>query len=105
MVVLDVSKLDAPATIAAGSPLTAVLTVTVGGCTSFENIVANRSASGASLVAYGRNAAKGRKNVSCPADVRSESHSYAFDPPSRGEFTIQVQRGSGSRLTATVQVQ
>src|SRR5258706_15027192 len=74
-VILDVSKLDAPATISTGTPLTVVLTVTTGGCKSFDHIAAERSASGASLTAWGQDAAKGERNVSCPLHLVSEQHS------------------------------
>ena len=104
-VVLGVSSLDAPATISAGSPLTVVLTVTTGGCKSFDRMVAVRGASGASLTVYGRDASKGRTDIMCPQDLRSEQHSYSFDPPFQSEFTVQVDRGRLSPLSATVDVQ
>lgn len=105
-VILHVERLDAPATISAGSPLPVVLTVTVGGCTSFDHIGAVRGASGATMIAWGRNSAKGRKNVACPQDSRSEPHSYQFEPPIQSPFTIQVEQGTlAPPLTATVLVQ
>jgi len=104
-VILDVSKLDAPAAISPGSPLTVILTVTTGGCKSFDHIAAERGASGASLTAWGQDAAKGERNVSCPLNIVNEQHSYQFDPPIQSPFTVQVDRGSLSSLTATVQVQ
>ena len=104
-VILDVSKLDAPAAISPGSPLTVILTVTTGGCKSFDHIAAERGASGASLTAWGKDAAKGERNVSCPLNIVNEQHSYQFDPPIQSPFTVQVDRGRLSPLTATVQVQ
>ena len=104
-VVLDVSNLVAPATISVGSPLTVTLTVVTGGCTSFTRIVADRSASGASLTALGRNSAKGRSNITCPADIRFEPHSFQLDPPAQGSFKVEAQRPELEPLTVTVQVQ
>jgi hypothetical protein len=104
-VVLLVDQLDAPASISAGSPLTVVLTVVVGGCTTFERITVQRNASGATMTAWGRDGAKGRDLV-CTDDARPEPHSYQFDPPFQNSFTVQVPRERGlSTLSTTVQVQ
>src|SRR4051812_17127895 len=75
-IVLGVSKLDAPATISAGSSLTVVLTVTTGGCTSFDHIAIGRSASTATLTAWGIDASKGRKGIACPTYLVETPHSY-----------------------------
>lgn len=104
-VILDVSKLDAPATLSVGSPLTVSLTVVLGGCLSFDRIVVERGAAGASLTAFGRDAAKGRKDIACTADLRLEAKSYQLDPPAQGSFSLEVQRPQLAPLTATVQVQ
>jgi hypothetical protein len=104
-VILGVERLDAPTTISTGSSLTVTVTVTTGGCLSFRHFEVERQASFASLTAWGRDAAKGRKDIACPADIRSEPHSYTFEPPFQSPFTVQVQRGSLNPLTATVQVQ
>ena len=103
-VVLLVDQIDAPATISAGSPLTVVLTVIVGGCKTFERFAVQRDAFGASIVALGRNGAIG-KDVACTDNAVPESHSYQFDPPFQDPFTIHVPREGLDPLTATVQVQ
>ncbi|HEY8831637.1 MAG TPA: hypothetical protein VIM21_03950 [Gemmatimonadaceae bacterium] len=102
---LSVTKLEAPAAISSGAQLTVVLTVTVGGCTRFDHISIVRNPSGAALVAWGIDEAKGRTGVACPAIIGDEPHSYTFDPPFQSPFTLQVDRGRLSPLTATVQVQ
>ena len=104
-VVLGVEKVDAPATSPVGSPLTVVLTVTIGMCESFDHIEATSTASGASLTAWGVNATIGNKDIVCPTIIKSEAHSYQFNPTARGPFQITVNRGRVSPLTATVQVQ
>ena len=104
-VILGVERLDAPSTISAGSSLTVTLTVVTGGCLSFSHFDVQRQASAGSLTAWGRDAAKGRKDVTCTADVRTEPHSYTFEPPFQNPFTVQVHRGALNPLTATVQVQ
>jgi hypothetical protein len=103
-VVLLVDQLDAPASISAGSPLTVVLTVVVGGCKIFDRIAVQRDASSATMIALGRDVAKG-KDLACTDDARPEPHSYQFDPPFQNPFTIQIQRAGLSPLTTTVQVQ
>jgi hypothetical protein len=104
-VILGVEKMDAPATSPVGSPLTVVLTVIVNGCESFDHLEATSAASGASLTAWGLDHTVGNKDVVCPQILRSEAHSYQFNPPTRGPFQITVDRGRVSPLTATVQVQ
>jgi hypothetical protein len=104
-VVLQVENLDAPATIAPGAQLTVVLTVTTGGCTIFDHIAVLRGPSGAQLAAIGLNTAKGKTNYSCPADIRSDPHSYTLDPPFQSPFTVQVNRPTSPPLVATVVVE
>ena len=104
-VVLDVTKLDAPATISGGDALTVTLAVTVNGCERFDRIELSRDLSGASFTAWGIDASKGRKGVACPDIIRSEPHSYTLHPPYANPFTLQVQRGRLGPLTTTVQVQ
>jgi hypothetical protein len=104
-VVLDVEKLDAPATSPVGNPLTVVLTVLVNGCQSFDHLEATSFASGASLTAWGLDHTIGNKGVVCPEVIKSEAHSYQFNPSASGAFQITVGRGRLSPLTATVQVQ
>jgi hypothetical protein len=104
-VLLGVSKIDAPATVAPGTAITVVLTVTTGGCVSFDHVDVNRDASSAFMIVWGHDAAKGRNDIACTADIREEPHSYQFSPPFANSFAIQVARGRLSPLQATVQVQ
>ncbi len=104
-VVLGVTKLEAPATISAGSPLTVVLTVTTGGCTTFDHIAVEREVFAASLTPWGTDGAKGEKNVSCPALILDTPHSIQLDPPFQSPFMVLVPRVGLDPLTATVEVQ
>jgi hypothetical protein len=104
-VTLDVSKIAAPTTVANGTPITVVLTVTTGACLSFDHIQVNRDVSGAYVTVWGRDAAKGKTGVGCPANLVLEPHSYQFDPPFANSFAIQVDRGRLPPLQATIQVQ
>jgi len=102
---LGATKIEAPTTVAPGTAITVVLTVTTGGCVSFDHIDVNRDANGAFMIVWGHDAAKGRKDIGCPADIREDPHSYQFSPPFANSFTIQVGRGRLSPLQAIVQVQ
>ena len=103
LVLLHVSELEAPATVSASANLSVVLTVEVGGCVSFDHIEREKASTGATLTAWGRDA--GGKNVSCPAFIASEKHATSFTPPFASEFTVTVNRGRLSPLTAVVAVQ
>jgi hypothetical protein len=102
---LNVTEIDAPSTISAGSALTVTLTVQTGGCLRFDHFEIQRRASFASVTAWGEDGAKGKPGMACTADVRFEPRSYTFDPPFESPFTVQVDRGRLSPLTAVVQVQ
>jgi hypothetical protein len=104
-VVLIVTKLEAPATIAAGSPLTVVLTVITGGCKTFDRIDVEREAYAVALTPWGTDAAAGNKNISCPADIVETPHSIRLDPPFQSPFMVFVPRVDMDPLTATVQIQ
>ncbi len=104
-VILGVSKLDAPATVASGSTITAVLTVNLGGCLSFDHIEVTRDASGANLTVWGKDASKGNKGVVCTSDFKVQSRSVQFDPPFANTFTIEVNQGRVGPLSTVVQVQ
>jgi hypothetical protein len=104
-VILNVSEISAPASVAAGAPISVVLTVMTGGCVSFDHIETHSDASGASITAWGDDTSGGSKNVACPQDIRYEQHSLRFDPPFASTFNVWVNRGRLSPLTATVQVQ
>ena len=102
---LGVTELDAPAAIAAGSSLTVTLTVQTGGCLRFDHFEVDRDAAFATVTVWGKDAAKGRTEIACTADIRFEPHSYTFEPPFQSPFTVQVSRGRLSPLIAVVQVQ
>jgi hypothetical protein len=104
-VVLGVTKLEAPATIAAGSPLTVVLTVTTGGCKTFDRIDIEREAYAAARTPWGTDGAIGKKDVSCTADILATPHSIQLAPPFGSPFMVMVPRVGADPLIATVQIQ
>ena len=104
-VILGVSKLDAPTTVASGSTITAVLTLTLGDCLSFDHIQVDRDANGAMITVWGNDSSKGNKGIVCPSNLVIQSHAVQLDPPFANSFTIEVNRDRLSPLTAVVQVQ
>jgi hypothetical protein len=102
---LEVSKLDAPASIAPGSSFAVVLTVVLGGCLSFDRIDVDRSTTHATFTVWGKDASKGRKDIVCPDILIEELHTYQLNPPFANPFQITVNRGPLTPLTATVQIQ
>jgi len=104
-VMLEVDGLNVPSSIGPGSSLTVGMSVQTGGCLIFDHIAVLRRGSSANFVALGRNTAKGRPNVTCPAFVRSDVHTYTLDPPFESPFTVTVRSESLPPLSATVTVQ
>jgi hypothetical protein len=104
-VVLPVSVIDAPATVAPSAAFTVTLTVQTGGCTTFDRIAVESDATGARLVPWGKNPALGRKDVACPQDIRYEPHAVQLKAGASDPFSIQVDQGRLAPLQATVRVQ
>jgi hypothetical protein len=102
-VVLQVSEIDAPATIAPGSTLSVTLHVTTGGCRRFDRIETSRVAAGVSVTVWGHDSSIGR-DIMCPADLRIEPHTLVFNPPFESTFTIAVNQGSLAPITETVEI-
>jgi hypothetical protein len=100
-VVLDVEKIEAPATISASSPLDLVLTVTTGGCVTFDQIHMQRGSATATLTAFG----KDFRRDGCVDIAFSEPHTFRIEPPfATGQFSITVNRDHLAPLVAAVQV-
>lgn len=104
-VILAVSKLDAPATASASAPFTVTLTVTTGGCTTFDRIEVQRLTSGARLIPWGTDASVGHRDIACPSVIFDTPHSIQFEPPFANPFQLYVEQGTLAPLMATVQVQ
>lgn len=103
-VILQVSEIDAPASISAGSPLSVVLKVTTGGCRRFDRIEMTRVTTGANVTVWGDDSSIGRKDIMCPADMRTESHTMVFTPPFQSTFTISVYHGRMPGIARTVEI-
>ena len=102
---LPVSKLEAPATVSAGSPVDVVLTVGRGACEAFDHISEVRGDSQITLAAWGRNLAS-PPGAECPRILIEEPHTYRLDPPFPARFTILVQPVQfGPLLSREVSVQ
>ena len=101
VVVLNVDKIDVPASVSSTSALDVVLSVMTNPCQTFTGIDADRTSVSVKLTALGKDPEKG-----CTDLAMVQSRSYRIEPPfPPGTFEIIVDRGSMSRLIATVQVQ
>jgi prophage tail gpP-like protein len=104
-VILPVTEIAAPASIPAGTQLSVVLTVQTGGCTRFDRIETERTATRATITAWGREPASGR-NVQCTADIRYDRHTVNFNPPFGSTFDIVINReGEGPALARRVRIE
>lgn len=111
-VLLQVSKIDAPASVAAGSSFGVNLTVGVGDCLVFDHIEARRSESDIILTVWGTD----HRNDPVPdqlgvgvdiacAPAGTEVRSVTLKAGLVGTLTLVVEEGKLGPLTATVQVQ
>ena len=102
-VIIDVEKLEAPATIAADQPISVVLTLLTGWCLKFDRFEVHRNATGAVITAWGR-ASILRKNEACPAIGYLERHTVVLTPPFQDAYTVVVNRPRHGPLIARVEV-
>jgi hypothetical protein len=102
---IEVTRLDAPSTVAPGASVDAVLTVGIGCGLRFDHITEVRSGSEITLTAWGKRLTL-PPNTFC-IDIRvEEPHTYRLEPPFPSKFTIVVPPiESGTSLTQEVQVQ
>jgi len=111
-VLLHVSQIGAPASVAAGSSFGVNLTVVVGSCLVFDHIEARKSESDIILTVWGTdNTNQGGPDmpdrgvdIVCAA-ARTEVRSVTLKAVSPGTLTLVVEEGTLAPLTATVQVQ
>jgi hypothetical protein len=110
-VVLQVSQLTVPPSVAAGSSFGVNLTVGVGGCLVFDHIEVRKSASDILLTVWGTDVSgvpvsvpPGVGDLACAAP-KTEVRSVTVQAGSPGTLTLVVERGRLSPLTTTVQVQ
>jgi hypothetical protein len=102
---LPVAKLEAPATVAAGASIEAVLTVESGGCVVFDHISEVRNGSQIELAAWGK-AIVIPAGTSCTDQAIRTPHTYRLTPPFPTQVTIIVQPVTfGVLLTRQVTVE
>jgi hypothetical protein len=112
-VVLQVSQIDAPASVATGSSFRVNLTVGVGNCLVFDHIEVRKSASDILLTVWGTDVSNLARSgiygnigvfIGC-APAATEGRSVTVQAASPGTLSLVVDRGRLSPLIATVQVQ
>jgi hypothetical protein len=103
-VMMDVGSIEAPVSIASGTPLSVMLSVMGGPCTDFDRFETNRDQSQATITAWGRNHSE-KQDANCQLDIGFiHWRSLRFDPPFGSTFTITVIRPNEEPLTARVQI-
>ena len=96
---LSVTKLEAPATVAAGSPIDVVLTLEIGGCQTFDEVRELRFDASVELTVFGK------PLRGCPGQRVVETRAYRIDAPSStGSFGVGVYRGALLPLIAYVDI-
>jgi hypothetical protein len=101
LVVLNVDKVNAPATISSTSPIDVVLNVMTSPCQSFARIGVARSSASVKLTVLGKDPEKGCIDLGV-----LQQRGYRIEPPfAPGVFTITIDRGTQPPLVAKVQVQ
>jgi hypothetical protein len=102
---LQVTKLEAPATVAAGASVDVVLTVGFGSCITFDRISEGRDGAQINLVVWGRQHIP-PGNGSCPDILLTEPRAYRLEPPFPPRFTVVIPPVFGERLlTQDIEVQ
>jgi len=100
-IVLGVSQIDAPATIAPSASLSVTLQVALtDGCKKFDRFEIDRVATGANVTVWGTDAGKGSSG-GCPQVYTEEPHTIVFNPPFGSTFTISVNEGA---ISETIEV-
>lgn len=100
---LHVTEVQAPASAPASGPITVTLTVVTGGCLSFDRISASRTPS--TLILSARGIDNSGPNITCPADIRHEPHSYVAQGPFADPLAITVYRPTTDPLIKTVRIE
>ena len=101
-VLLPISEIDAPASVAPGETILVRLTVVFGGCRSFERMETTRSASRVTYKARGLD--RTGPDVLCTGDIRTEIVESRIEPPLTDPVTLVAVQPDADETTRTVRV-
>ena len=101
-VVLQITALTAPATIAEGETLVAQITVQSGGCRRFDRIVSTRATGRVTFRALGLDSS--RPDGVCTGDIRTDVVEWRTDGPFTDPFLLVGVQPSGEEMRRTVHV-
>ena len=104
-VILSVPRIDAPATVSAGSSFTVTLTILTGSCRSFSRLDVEKSNTGVRVEPWGKDVSLGTSIVCTQQALVEEPHAIQIDPPFSGPFQVWVDQGRLGPVVATIQVQ
>ena len=102
-IILPVTRIEAPSTVAPGASFTVSFTVQSGGCNRFVRGETTKSSSSLTFVAHGTDASG--PNVSCPNDIRFNVVQEVVTPPITDPVTIAATQPDGSSTTMSVRIQ
>lgn len=101
-ITLPITDIVAPAEIAADSVLTVHVTIESGGCRRLEQLRVTRTASRATIVAYGFDTEG--PGVTCPADIRHDVRQLSLVPPFSDPFTLVARQPNDSETVRVIRV-
>ena len=102
-ILLPITQVVAPSTVAPGAGFSVTFTVESGGCKSFDRLETTRSGAVLTAVAHGTQAVG--KNIVCPTDIRYDSMVQEVVPPVSDPFSIVARQPDGTEATVQVRVQ
>ena len=101
-ITLPITDIVAPAEIAADLVLTVRVTIESGGCRRLEQLRVTRTASRATIVAYGFDTEG--PGVNCPADIRHDVRQLSLVPPFSDPFTLVARQPNDSETVRVIRV-
>lgn len=102
-IILPITQIDVPSTVAPGASFTATFIVQSGGCKRFDHVEATRTATALIALAHGRETVG--KNIACTDDIRFDTVEQVVSPPVSDPFSVVGRQPDGTETTVQVRVQ
>jgi len=102
-VILPISQVDAPSTVAPSASFNVTFTVASGGCKRFVRLETTKT--DRVLTAVARGTEPTGKNIVCTTDIRYDTVVEVVAPPITDPFSIVAERPDGTETTMQVRVQ
>jgi len=102
-IILPISQVDAPSTVAPGASFNVTFTVQSGGCKRFVRLETTKT--DRVLTAVARGTEPTGKNVLCTTDIRYDKVVEVVTQPITDPFSIVGKQPDGGEMTVQVRVQ